>query len=186
VYRAGRRLVLLRAARSYRQLLRTVFASADVRERLGDDVRKQTLARMQRYGRNHAWETAGTSGAAAAKAMVAPNLRLVSFLPQGFAYRPHRDAWARYWRSRRLHFLVYVCGSRGGALVTAEVEQSLRGEDQTTLLALELVDRGEQLVLTGRDLAKEGKRKQDLMDKQEEAVGATRGKDLLSRTVVKH
>jgi hypothetical protein len=232
VYRLGRKLFLLRAARSYRQLLRTVFASPEVRERLGEDVRKVTIARMQRFGRNHAWEAVGNPAASAAvtsaaasspaKKMVSANLRLVSFLPQGFALRRHRDAWARYWRSRRLHFIVAVHGSGPTTaaatssdssssssttnaaaaatgptvtgLVCAEIEQSLRGEDQTNVLTVELVQQGEQIVLTPRTPAeaegaankKTTKMQHSLLDAQEQCTGATRGKDLLSRKVDKY
>lgn len=192
--RAGRRLFVLNGARTYRQLLRTLFQSAEVRSALGEDVRRATLARMQRYGRNHAYERVGAAQPAQAQAaaaplpaggVMAPHYRRVCYLPAGPCYRSAKDGWARYWRSRRLQFSLHLTGSRGGGLVSAEFETPLRGEfDNTNLLVVDVLDRGEQILLSRH--WDERKRKQDLLDAHDQRAGIDRdGADITSDKIVK-
>ena len=190
LYRVGRRFFVLNGARSYRQLLRTLFQSPEVRTALGEDVRKATLARMQRYGRNHTYERVGAAQTAHAApipagGVVAPHYRRVCYLPAGPCYRSAKDGWARYWRSRRLQFSLHLVGSRASGLVSAEIEQALRGEfDNTNLLVVDVLDRGEQVVLTRH--WDERKRKQDLTDTDDQRMGISRdGADITSDKIVK-
>ena len=206
-WKVGRRAFQIKAGRAYRQILRTAWNSEEVRAKLGEDVRAKTIARMQRYGRNHAFERApaaaatsslsssssasassSTSAAAAAAAgpsgLCAANFRLVSFLPMGLAHRGEKDGWGRWWVSRRLQFLVGLHGSRGSAVLAAEVEQPIRAElDTTNLLVLDIIDQGQQVVLTKH--AQPSKTKQDFLDRTDQHKGITTGTELLSKKVTR-
>jgi len=199
VWRVGRRAFRLKSARAYRTLLRTLWAHPDVRAKLGEDVRAKTIQRMQRYGRNHAWEraalvtpaassssTSSSATAAATRAVpphlvreldppiCAPNLRLVTYIPARFSSRPERDAWARWWLSRRLQFLVALHGSRGSGIASAEIEMPLRSEaDYTNLLVLDVLQRGEQVALVKRTdgAATSEQSKSRLMESSDEKRG---------------
>ena len=173
-YRLTRRFFVLKSGRMYREVLRTVFKNDIVRMRLGEDVKTRTLQRMQRYGRETIGETT-----------VAPNFRYVSFLPARLRYRKEKDGWAKYWQPRRLQVTVWVEGSQGGGLVTAEVEQMLRGEyDDVNVCVVDLLDKGEQLLV--RPSTEIGKRKNDLNSLEEEKTGLSQERDLLSKTVNKY
>ena len=207
-YRFSRRLFLLRASRAYRTVLKTAFTSETVRARLGEDVRRHTIARMQRYGRNHAFDGAPTLGtpeatashasylASLSSAHVAPNLRYVSFIAQAPSNRPWRDAWPRWFSSRRLQFMVGLHGQSPvdgrpvAGVLQAETEHSLRNDWEVINVALlDCLESGEQIVLVKHGAA-ERKRKQDLMDPQDEKAaggggGVMRDREILSKTIIK-
>lgn len=207
-YKFSRRLLLLRASRAYRTVLKTAFSSEAVRLRFGDDVRARSIQRMQRYGRNHAFDappTLATPEATASHAAyiaslpsphVAPHMRYVSFIAQAPASRPWRDAWPRWFTSRRLQFIVALHGQSPvdgrpvAGVLQAETEHSLRNDwEQINVMLVDCLERGEQIVVVKHGAA-ERKRKQDLMDPQDEHTaggggGVMRDREILSKTIVK-
>lgn len=195
LYRVTRRAYALSARRMYREVLHTVFRNEAVRERLGEDVRARTLRRMARYNKSIPVGTAAAAdiapvqlqGAFAAPftSVVAPYYRYASFLPFTPAYRPTREAWFKYFQPRRLQLSFYVEGSLGGGVVTAEVEQALRGEyDDVTACVLDLLTSGEQLIVQPHyDVLKESTSR--VIDAKDEPKGYSTERDLLSKKVRK-
>ena len=113
------------------------------------------------------------------------NFRTVSFLPASLRYRPKKDSWARYWQPRRLQIGVWIQGSKGGGLVQAEVEQSLRAEwDEVNVCTVELLDQGDQIIVKPHYDSRKA-RSGEILSVREERLGFSEERDLLSREVKK-